>query len=176
MNEAKEINHEYDYSNIVPEMQFIALLIQQCETFYNELIKLCNEDEVKNEKLKYEYKDYEYKKNYSTKLEIAIRPKNNNSPFLYYNSYATFLDNVNNGTLKEVESLTISLDLSFNRGKEFNTLEHKNTFNISFKPYDIHFTRNSNYDDQSMDKVEYVINEMLKRFKVQNTIFCTKIN
>ena len=54
------------------------------------------------------------------------------------------------------------------------TKGHENLFKITFKPYNIVFTRKSNYADQNMDQIENVINEILKKFRVQNTIFCTK--
>lgn len=54
------------------------------------------------------------------------------------------------------------------------TKEHENLFKISFNPYNIVFIRKSNYADSSMDNIENVINEILKKFSVQNTIFCTK--
>ena len=36
--------------------------------------------------------------------------------------------------------------------------------------------RKSNYKDANMDQVEDTINEILKKFPVANTIFCTKNN
>ena len=61
-----EISREYDYSNSVPEVQFISFLAQYCDSYYKQLIKMCEEDEEKNVKLKSEYKNFQYKKSYNT--------------------------------------------------------------------------------------------------------------
>ena len=50
-----EISREFDYSNSVPETQTISFLAQYCASYYKQLIKMCEEDEAKNEKLKSEY-------------------------------------------------------------------------------------------------------------------------
>ena len=60
-----EIYREFDYSNSIPEIQVVSLLIQYCDFYYKQLIKLCKEDEEKNERLKYEYKNYLYKKSFN---------------------------------------------------------------------------------------------------------------
>ena len=57
-----------------------------------------------------------------------------------------------------------------------NTIDNSTNylFKISFKPYDITFKRKSNFKDPVIDNIENNINELLKKFKTQNTIFCTK--
>ena len=57
-----EISREFDYSNSVPETQSISFLAQYCDSYYKQLIKMCEEDEEKNAKLKSEYKNFQYKK------------------------------------------------------------------------------------------------------------------
>ncbi len=168
-----EISREYDYSNSVPEAQNILFLAKYCYSYYVQLIKMCEEDEEKNRILKSEYKDFLYKKSFSSKYEVAIREKDVFSS-LACKTYDSLVEAANSGHLKNVESVVITLDLSFRRGKDMATKEHENLFKISFKPYSIVFIRKSNYADSSMDKIENVINEILKKFSVQNTIFCTK--
>ncbi len=46
------INNEYDYSNIVPAVENITYIIQYCAQIYNHFLKLSEEDENKNERLK----------------------------------------------------------------------------------------------------------------------------
>ena len=169
-----EISREYDYSNSVPEVQFISFLAQYCDSYYKQLIKMCEEDEEKNTKLKSEYRNFQYKKSFGSKFEVAIKEKGNSISNLSCKTYDSFVEAVNSGHLNNVESVVITLDLSFKRGKDMSTKEHENLFKISFKPYNIVFTRKSNYADSNMDQIENVINEILKKFKVQNTIFCTK--
>lgn len=166
-----EINKEFDYSNSVPELSVISILVQYCDSYYRQLIKMCEVDEAKNEKLKSEYKVFQYKKSYNTKFEVAIK-ENGFSNLL--SNYDSFVETINEGHLTNVESLTLTLDLSFKRGQNMATKEHENLFKIVFKPYSIVFTRKSNYIDENMEQIENVINGILKKLKVQNTIFCTK--
>lgn len=168
-----EISREYDYSNSVPEVQNILFLAKYCYSYYVQLIKMCEEDEEKNRILKSEYKDFLYKKSFSSKYEAAIREKDVFSS-LSCKTYDSLVEAANSGHLKNVESVVITLDLSFRRGRDMATKEHENLFKISFKPYNIVFIRKSNYADSSMDNIENVINKILKKFRVQNTIFCTK--
>ncbi len=169
-----EISKEFDYSNSVPEIELILFLAQYCESYYRQLVKMCEEDEERNSKLKYEYKDFQYKKSYNAKYEVAIREKGGSFPGLSCKTYESLVESTNAGHLNNVESVTITLDLSFRRGKDMNTKEHENLFRITFKPYDIVFIRKSNYVDQNMDEIENVINAIMKKFRKQNTIFCTK--
>ena len=169
-----EIYREFDYSNSIPEIQVVSLLIQYCDFYYKQLIKLCKEDEEKNERLKYEYKNYLYKKSFNTNYEIVIREKESNFSNFTCKTYDSFIEAVNIGWVSNVESITITLDLSFKRGKNMDTKEHENLFKIILRPYNIVFTRKSNYEDENMDQVENTINEIMGKFRVQNTIFCTK--
>ena len=43
-----EISREFDYSNSVPEVQSISFLAQYCDSYYKQLMKMCEEDEEKN--------------------------------------------------------------------------------------------------------------------------------
>lgn len=170
----KEISREYDYSNSVPEIKAILYLAQYCEAYYKQLVKLVEEDEAKNEKLKYDYRNYMFKKSFSSRFEVTIKKRDANYTILYCKTYESFVNAVNEGHANNVNGITITLDLSYERGKEFYTKKHDNLFIISFKPYEIIFSRKSNYEDENMDQIENSINEVLKKFNVQNTIFCTK--
>lgn len=169
-----EISRKFDYSNAIPEIQLISFLVQCCDYYYKQFIKICEEDEMKNEKLKYEYKTFEYQKTYSTKCEITIREKESSFSNLSCKSYESFQELVNAGRLNNVNSIVIVLDLSFKRGKNTALKNYENIFKISFKPYDIVFIRKSNYAEPNMDQIENDINQILNKFKFQNTIFCTK--
>lgn len=169
-----EISREFDYSNSVPEIKYILFLAQYCDSYYKQLIKMCEEDEEKNAKLKSEYKNFQYKKSYNARYEVAIKEKGNSFSNLSCKTYESFVEVVNTGHLNNVESVIITLDLSFKRGMDKTMREHENLFKIAFKPYNIVFTHKSNYTDQNMDQIENIINEIMKKFKVQDSIFCTK--
>ncbi len=167
-----EVCHEYDYSNVVPEIQTISILAQYAYKQYDNLVKLFNENEERNEKLKLEFQNWEYKKSFSATCEVKIYNKD------FYNiitckSYESLIDVFNNN-LNNVRKLEIYLDLSFRRGNELDLIEHKNLLNVSFEPYNIKFLRKSNFTDVNIDNIENEINQLLKKFRVQNTIFCTK--
>ena len=167
------INNEYDYSNIVAEVQSISYLVQYCEALYNQLLKLMSADEEKNAKLKYEFQHYDYKKTYDTQFEVTIKEKEKTSS-IYCHSYQAFTDNVNKGCLKNVASFTIKLNLSYKRGKESSLSDYENEFKMIFQPYNIKFIRKSNHNETNMNQIENNINDILKKFKVQDSIFCTK--
>ena len=168
------INKEYDYSNIVPELGDVSYLINCCDQYYKNFIKLCDEDEEKNKKLKNDYKNYRYKKIYETDFEISIKQNNDFFATLTCKNYDSFYYTIIEQGLKSIDSLVITLNLSYRRGKEFKSDTHNNLFIISFKPYDIKFKRKSNYTDSLMDNIERAINDILSKFITQDTIFCMK--
>lgn len=168
------INNEFDYSNIVAEIQSLSYLVQYADTLYNQLMDMINKDEEKNMKLKIDFKYYEYKKSFDTKFEILVKEKGHSFNNLTLKSYESFMEEANKGNLNNVDSLTIVLNLSYRRGKEFDSKEYVNNFKFVFNPYDIKFIRNSNHDEVSMNQIESNFNEILKKFKVQNSIFSTK--
>lgn len=174
MEQEMLVSNEFDYSNIVAEAETITYLVQYCEAVYNQLLDLMTADEEKNEKLKYEFKSYEYKKYYETKFEITIKENSASFSSINCKNYQSFIDAINSGHLKNVKNLTIELNLSYKRGKENDLSDYENTFKIVFQPYDIKFTRKSNHKEDSMNQIENNLNEILKKFKVQNSIFCTK--
>ena len=171
----KEVFNEYDYSNIVAEIEPITYLVRYCDSVYNQLLDMMHQEEEKNEKLKSEYRFYEYKKNYNTKFEIEIRKKSKDfAPInsIECDSYNKFMEAVNDGHLKNVDSLVIELNLSYKKGKDYELKTYDNSFKISMKPYDIKLTRKSNHEEDIMNQIENALNDILKKFKTQDSIFC----
>ena len=173
-NEVKEtvINNEYDYSNVVASAENIGYLVKYCENVYKQLLYLFKVEEDKNEKLKSEFKNYLYRKSYNDKFEVTIRDRNYKS--FGCKSYEAYIEALKSNQIQSVESLEIILELGYKRGGEFDGETYENKFKISFKPYNIIFTRNSNHNEIDMNNIETNINEILKKFEVANTIFCTK--
>ncbi len=166
------INNEYDYSNIVPSAENIAYVIQYCENVLNQFLVLFEEDEKKNEKLRQEYQNYQYKKSYKFGLEIKIRHKNYD--YIFCKSLETFIEAVKIGKVNNLISLEIQFDLSYRRGEYSKLQDYENEFKILFKPYEIKFFRKSNHNENHINLVENSINQMLTNFPVANSIFCTK--
>ncbi|MCI9279927.1 MAG: hypothetical protein HFJ02_03910 [Bacilli bacterium] len=174
MNDLKEIiiNNEYDYSNSVPTVEFITYIVQYCDQIYNHFLNLIEQDEKKNERLKYEFQNYNYKKSYREEFVIKIRQKNYNT--ISCKNYDSFIEAVKNGQVSNIESLEIHLVLDYKRGKIDNLNSYENDFNITFKPYQISFIRKANHQEIEMNQIENNLNEILKKFPVTNTIFCSK--
>ena len=172
MNEKKVIIKEYDYSNKVPTIEYINYLVNYCNEVYENFKKLVNVDEEKNKMLKLEYKDYQYKKSYSSKFEIGINSKTYN--YITCNDLISFKSAVTNGNLNNVNKLVVELILDFGRGKNNSIEDHENRFEIVFSPYDIKYKRTSNYNNESMDLIENNVKGILDKFPTVNCIFCTK--
>ena len=168
----KNINNEFNYSTAIPTTKNITILVQYCEEVFNSYSQLINEDESKNEKLKYEYRTYQYGKIYSLDFKVVIYDKN--FKYIECPSLKSYIEAVNNKQINNVSSLNIKLNINFKRGPNGNTKDHINEFKINFKPYEIIFTRQSNFDDTNILKIENDINEILSKFPAIDTIFCTK--
>lgn len=166
------INNENNYSDILPTAETVAYLVNYCDKVYKDFVSLLEEDEKKNEQYKLEYKNYMYKKSYADRFEVTIRNKNYNN--ITCKSYDMFLSAIEDGNVKNVQSITINLELGFKRGKERDFEEHENEFKIEFKPFDTTFVRKSNHNDPSMNNIEEKIKMILERFPTMNTIFYTK--
>lgn len=166
------INNEFDYSNIVPTIEAVSYLVQYCDQLNKQLEKLVLEDEEKNKQYKLEFKDYMYKKSFGQGLHIYIKEKSHNN--ITCKDYESFLSAVNNGNLNNVNGINIDLSLDFDRGKIGKLDKHENLFSVIFNPYDIVFARKSNHNDPNMNKIEDMINSILKKFPVANSIFCNK--
>lgn len=166
------INNERDYSNIIPTAENIAYLVQYCEQVYNQLIKLIEDDEARNQKIKYDLQNYNFKKSFSENFEVLVREKNFN--LINCKNYNSYLELYKKEQLNNVNSIEIYLKLDYNSGSNSSFIKHENSFIIKFRPYEITFIRKSNFKDQNMDQIENQINEILKKFPVANTIFCTK--
>lgn len=164
------INNEKDYSNIVPTAENIAYLVQYCEQVYNQLLKLFEEDELKNEKLRYDLKTYEYKNCFGTRFEVVIKGKNYNDTITCKN-LNSYIELYNSGKLSGLTGLDIYLELNYKTGSANSMVEHSNLFAIKFKPYETTFNRKSNFKNFKMEQIENNINGLLKKFPVTKTIF-----
>lgn len=166
------INNEYDYSNMLPAIEYITYLVEYCDGIYKNFIKMTEDDEEKNKKFKSEYKEYKYKRNYGTEFEINILEKTYNN--IRCEDIQTFKTAVADGNLKNVNGLKISLILDFQRGLGPKLESHDNSFAIIFEPYQIKFARKSNHNDAEMNQIESNIKEIINKFPVANSIFCDK--
>lgn len=172
MEEKSIINNEFDYSTIIPKEENILYLVKYCDSLYQQMQKRMEEEEEKNKPFKFEYKEYMYKKNYSNRFEVYIFEKTYNN--ISCKDIVSFETAMNCGQLKNVNSLEITLNLSFERGKNNALEEHENLFVIKFQPYHIIFARKSNFVDSEMNEIESSIRGILDKFPKTNSIFCSK--
>lgn len=163
------IQNQHYYSTIVPTGECIQYLVQYCCDEYNKFIALTEEVE-KNKEQHGEY-NYSFKKG-STLFEITLRGKMYNSTICH--NLQEFEEVIEEKGLKEMSSLEIKMNLNFKRDREDTGSEHENAFTITFKPYEISFTRKSNYNETMMNQIETNIDEVLKRFPSINSIFSAK--
>lgn len=172
-NKIEMIDIKYDYSNIVPKLDNVLSLVEYCDTVYKQLLQKVEEDEKRNERFVREYKNYNYAKDYGAGLSISIRQQD-----IYKitscKTYEEVLSMAQSNQMINLDSVIVSLDLSFKRGKGDDLAEHDNKFEIKFEPYNITFSRKANHQEQDMIIVEQNIKQILEQFEVCNTIFCSK--
>lgn len=166
------INNEYDYSNVVPLIECVSYLVQYCDSVYRQFMVLVEEDAKRNEQLKYDYQNYDYKKSYRDSFQVYIREKSYNN--ITCKDFASFQSAIKDGNVKNINSLEIKLDLYYGRGKNNSLVEYENSFTVIFKPYEITFARKSNHNEANMNQIEITIKDILNKFPVTNSIFCTK--
>ena len=163
------IVNNFDYSNVIPKLENIEKIVQHCFNLYNQFKDRCNLEEERNRQFKSEYKKYDYKEMFSAGCSIIVNGKDYKT--IIYKDLPNFLSAVNNGNITNVSYLDILLCLDYRKGNGNNLIEHKNRFEIKFRPYDITFTRKSDFNEIMMNDIEDNINELMKSFNSVNTIF-----
>ena len=166
------IDNNFDYSNVIPKPENIRKLVEYCFNMYEEFKKKCDAEEERNKQFKEEYKNYECMQMFSTGCEIKIM--NNGYKTSCFKDYESFASAINNGNITNVMSLEINLCLDYKKGPGNNLTEHKNSFDIIFKPYEINFSRKADYNELAMNNVENNINDIMRSFETANTIFNAK--
>lgn len=168
------INNEYDYSNIVASIDNISNIVQYCDSIYSQFQQLIIEDEQRNERFKYEFRNYSYKKSYGDSFEVKIRQKNHYNTISCKN-FNSFKDAVMQGQVNNIDALEIELNLDYKRGNNDSLKDYQNSFKVSFKPYDISFIRKANHNEINMNDIEENIKKMLNNFLVANFFVQNKV-
>ena len=174
MSEEKNISRTYDYSTVIVDTNLVTYLVQLCEDAYKRLLKTTELEKEKNEKLKSEFQNYQYKKHYSMGLSIrAVEASNEYSSF-EIKDFEHYNELLNNNKINNLKSFKIDLNLSFERGSGYETVIHKNEFEITLKPYDIKVSRISDFEDEGINSIENMIVNAFNDYPKVNTIFCSK--
>lgn len=163
------IQNQHNYSTIIPTGECITYLVQYCADEYQKFTALTEEVE-KNKEQHGEY-NYSFKKGASL-FEIAIRGKQYSN--IVCENFQEFEAAIQEKGLKDISSLEIKMHLNFKRDREEVGTEHQNEFVIIFRPYEISFSRKSNYNETMMNQIETNIDDVLRRFPSINSIFSAK--
>ena len=73
MNGSAPMNHEYLYPNILVVREYVENLVSFCDRAYRAFMKKVAEEEERNESLKYEHREYMYKKFLYTKKDFFMK-------------------------------------------------------------------------------------------------------
>ena len=163
------VNHEHYYPNILAVREYVENLVSFCDKACRVLQGKIDEDERKNESLERDRRKYDYKQVYGTGLRVFIM--NKSGAHSTYDNESAFRAAATSGRLNDVTMLEIDLSLSFGRGIGDEIDEHHNKFSFSFKPYEIKFTRDSNFSNPEMDELEEQLIKLLEDFPATKTIF-----
>ena len=164
------IENTYNFSDTIITVEVIDYIAKYFQSIIDYYEKLFIEDEQKNEKLKYDFQNYSYKKSYNTGLDITIGSKEYSS--IHCNNYNSFKQMINENKAKNLGFFNIELSINYKSGNNNNLIEHNNNFSIKMKPYDIIFKCSSNNSDSEMNNVEeYIINEIFNKIPHVPTIF-----
>ena len=169
MEQPTPVNHEYLYPDLLAVREYVEHLVSFCDQTYRKFTKLTEDDAAKNEPLKYEFREYNYKKSWP--FEFRVHFWTNSMVSVDFDNESAFRAAVNNGQLNDISKLIIDLGLSFGRGKEGSVTEHKNEIKIEFAPNNTKYTRVSSFADPEIDEIEKQIISALEDFPSTKTIF-----
>ncbi len=170
MDNLQTINHVYNYNNAVPMLDYVLDVCKYLDAKYRELEALVAQDEVKNQDLKYEYREYSHKKAYSAGYTIYFYSKTQRSVPAAH-SYAELEQMKNSGLLKQLRRMTIEVNYDYGVGKDNQINGHHNEFKLSFEPYEIVFTRVSDHDNETINEIEETVKRKMNEFLYYETIF-----
>ena len=162
----------YDYSNAVVGKEQFQYIVNYLDSLLKNFFDILSKEEEKNKTIKQEIQHYDFKKDYDTGFRTNLR--NSKVGYKSYDNIELFKSDYNNNFLENLEYVELELNLSFKRGIGYTLEKYSNKFIISFKPYNISFSRKSDHNVMLMNSVEENIKSMLDQLPTINTIFYTK--
>ena len=170
MDNLQTINHVYKTTITPFQCSTMYWMCKYLDAKYRELEALVAQDEVKNQDLKYEYREYSHKKAYSAGYTIYLYSKTQRSVPAAH-SYAELEQMKNSGLLKQLRRMTIEVNYDYGVGKDNQINDYHNEFKLSFEPYEIVFTRVSDYDNETINEIEETVKRKMNEFLYYETIF-----
>lgn len=165
------IKNNHDHTNLLAVREYVDDLVKYCFGIYASFQKTQAEEEQRNERLKLEYREYQFRKSYSEHCQVVIYAGGQRTEFT---DYANFQSALLGGMILGVDYLQISLNLSHYVGKYDSRDEHQHEYTIRFEPAKSYFLYAANMDDQNMNIIETQIEERLNSFPASITIFSKK--
>ena len=168
------IKTQEDFSSSIVTAEAVLNIAYALEEEYQKMMKLFEEEETQNKKLKPEYQEYKYKKGF-TRLSFVF----------YYNdkhsreevdSYETMYKLYQKGKLENVSNILMvcNLDYSSMKGKILQSRKRfENKIEIIFKPYDIKLIKTTNTKEPLIDNIFKRLVDEMRKMKVENTVFCS---
>ncbi len=112
------------YLNLLAVKEYVDDLIKYCEEQAKSLQQKIEQDEQKNEQLRYDYQDYLYHSMFSTGL--TIRAYDDHLRSLEYKDFASY--QAAQSTLSSLRFLNIELNLDYRSGKNAEMIDHTHHF------------------------------------------------
>ena len=166
------IKNNHDHTNLLAVREYVDDLVKYCFGIYASFQKTQAEEEQRNERLKLEYREYQFRKSYSAHCEVVIYAGGQRTEFT---DYANFQSAMLGGMILGVDYLQISLNLSHYVGKYDSRDEHQHEYTIRFEPAKSYFLYAANMDDQNMNIIETLIEVCLNSFPASITILSKKV-
>lgn len=161
------IKDEKEFTNLLAVREYVDDLVKYCFGMFDSFSKTVQEDEAKNEPLKFELREYQFRKSYSQECSVHVRNNGIND----YKTYDAFNMALNSGHIQGCDGLNLFLDMSFRRGKDGALEEHNHKFTVKFNPDGSSFSYEANYDDPTMNGIRDKLIAKLEAFPATTTIF-----
>ena len=108
------IKNNHDHTNLLAVREYVDDLVKYCFGIYASFQKTQAEEEQRNERLKLEYREYQFRKSYGAHCNVTIYGGGQHTDF---KDYASFQSALLGGMILELDYLQISLNLSHYVGK-----------------------------------------------------------
>lgn len=169
MDGTKLIKDKKSYRDLLAVSEYVDDLIKYCEQQYTILATKIANDAAKNEQLRYDYQEFDWKESYDTKFRITAYDAVHS--FVYFDSFAAYRDAAAKHTLSALNYIEIELNLSYCNGRAASLIDHKRDFVIRFEQNDSYFAYESNEEDENFNSIRDAILNKLDQFPAVRTIF-----
>lgn len=175
MEESKPaaVRKNKNFTCLLAVREYVEDIVKNCFALYDSFKKTMDEDEKKNEQLKFEFRNYNYYHSYADCCKVhayGIGISND------YEDYQTFVSALNGGLIQGINELKITLNLSFRTGTHEHFVDHNHEFKITFKPEITTIVYEANFDDATMNGFYDKFVAKLDDFPATVTIFARNTN